>query len=78
MGQVKSDLRRAGNSCLLVAHAFDSSSDFNHSIFIATCVSLCSFVHFDVLRFQSCRRVCCFGGLFRVVFIVWPNIFIFT
>ena len=30
-------------------------------IFIATFVSLCAFVHFDVLRFQSFRKVYCFG-----------------
>ena len=30
MGQAKSELRRAGNSCLLVVHVFDPSSDFNH------------------------------------------------
>ena len=25
---------------------------------------LCAFVHFDVFRFQSFRRVCCFGVCF--------------
>ena len=33
-------------------------------MFIATFVSLCAFVHFDVFRFQSFRRVCFFGVCF--------------
>ena len=37
---------------------------YSCGIFIATFVSLCAFVHFHGLRFQSFRRACCFGVCF--------------